>query len=396
VRVVSVQKIATVALLCALAFSVALPASPALAASIKTRTIAQAVAQDQLLRTQADLEAKVANYISICRELERTRTDVSEVTTRLADATSTLQEARSSLASRAVEMYRTPPVGLLEAFFTATSIQGLLQRLDYLAIVTERDAYRLKEARLAATEEAWLQQSLTLRVAQLEKLQAQADAEQIKLVAEVKVEEARAAAAGTSYSPVADTGASGPLPTGGDPSGKFVKETVVSEANFRNPTSMSAAQIQAFLDSQPGALKNTRVKNHYGVTKSAAEIIADASTEFNVSPKIILATLQKEQSLLSTKNPSQRQFNGAMGAGMPDSGSVAGNMQGLGNQIWWGAQKLDKNAKDWHSGIFEPVDGTKVYASNPGTFAQYRYTPHFSGVMSFWTIYWRYFGNPLG
>jgi hypothetical protein len=158
---------------------------------------------------------------------------------------------------------------------------------------------------------------------------------------------------------------------------------------------MSAADIQAFLDTQPGALKSYRGPDHNGVTKSAAEIIADASVLFNVSPKVILATLQKEQSLLSTKSPKQSQYNGAMGAGMPDSGSVASNMQGFGNQIYWGAQKLNKNALDWHQGAYEPVDGTDVYPTNEGTFAQYRYTPHFSGVVSFWTLYWRYFGDPL-
>jgi hypothetical protein len=277
----------------------------------------------------------------------------------------------------------------------ATSIQSLLNRVNYLAIVTERDAYRLKEARLAATEEAWLKQSLTLRVAELEKLQVKADAEQLKIVAEVNAQQAKAAAVGTSYMPVADTGSTGALPSGSDPSGKFVKENVISNANFRAPNSMSAAQIQAFLDSQPGALKNYRGKDHNGVTKSAAEMIADASVAFNVSPKVLLATLQKEQSLLSTKNPKQSQYNGAMGAGMPDSKRNDLSMQGFGNQIWWGAQKQDKNAKLWHPGVFEPVDGTNVYSANEGTHAQYRYTPHFGGVMSFWTIYWRYFGDPV-
>ena len=390
-----VQRVVTAALGCAVVLCLAGPIASAVAAPIKTRTVGQAVAQNQLLQMQNDLAVKVANYIAISRELERTQLDVSEVTTELANATATLTEARSALASRAVEMYRTPPMGLIESLFIATSIQSLLQRMDYLAIVTERDAYRLKEARLAATEEAWLAQSLTLRVAQLEKLQAQADAEHNKIVAEVAAQEARAAALGTSYSPVADTGSTGSPPVGASPSGTFVKESVISEANFRNPTSLSAAQIQAFLDAQPGALKNYRGRDHAGVAKSAAEMIAEASTAFDVSPKVILATLQKEQSLLSTKNPAQSQYNGAMGAGMPDSKQNVGSMQGFGNQIWWGAQKQDKNAKLWHPGVFEPVDGTNVYSANPGTHAQYRYTPHFSGVMSFWMIYWRYFGNPL-
>ena len=74
---------------------------------------------------------------------------------------------------------------------------------------------------------------------------------------------------------------------------------------------------------------------------------------------------------------------------------IRDRMQGFGNQVWWGAQKQNKNALDWHQGAFEPVDGTNIYPTNEGTFAQYRYTPHTSGVMSFWMIYWRYFRDPL-
>ena len=60
------------------------------------------------------------------------------------------------------------------------------------------------------------------------------------------------------------------------------------------------------------------------------------------------------------------------------------------------AQKFDKNARDWTTGKTEPVDGNNQVCDNEGTVAQYRYTPHYGGVMSFWTIYWRYFGDPLG
>ena len=84
-----------------------------------------------------------------------------------------------------------------------------------------------------------------------------------------------------------------------------------------------------------------------------------------------------------------------MGAGMPDSGNNVSTMQGFGNQVYWGAQKFDKNARDWRSGMSYVDGGINQPCDNEGTFAQWRYTPHTSGVLSFWTIFWRYFGDPL-
>ena len=33
--------------------------------------------------------------------------------------------------------------------------------------------------------------------------------------------------------------------------------------------------------------------------------------------------------------------------------------------------------------------------TNSATYSLYKYTPHFRGTMSFWMLYWRYFGDPL-
>ena len=349
-----------------------------------------------LTPAQASLQEKLAEYEANARELQRTREDVAQTQTEIADASNSLDAARSALASRVVEMYRTPQAGIVEMLFTASSIQDLFFRMSFLARMADNDAYTLKKVRLAQTEESWLEQGQQLRVAQLEKQQAVLDQEQKEIVAEVTANPSVLTALPVAAPASADTPASsGSVPAGSSPKGSFSRETVISEAKFRAPHSMSAADIQAFLATQPGALKNYCGPDHTGVTKTAAQMIADASVNFNVSPKVILATLQKEQSLLSTKNPSQSQFNGAMGAGMPDSGNNVSSMQGFGNQIWWGAQKQNKNALDWHQGAYENVDGTNVYPTNEGTFAQYRYTPHFGGVTSFWLIYWRYFGDPL-
>ncbi len=373
----------------AVAACVLMPAPLAIAAPAAVTLPAQTPAQ-------AALSEKLAEYASLARDLDRTREDYAQSTAEYNEAANSLEAARSALASRAVEIYRTPPAGLIEMLFTVSSVQDLYIRMSFLARAAENDAYTLRRVRLAKTEEAWLKASLGLRVVELEKLQAQLDAQQKLIVAQIAASPADfAPVPASAAAPVDPSASSGAVPTGSSPQGSFTRETVISQAKFRAPQAMTAADIQAFLDQQAGALKSYRGPDHNGVTKTAAEMIAEASVNFNVSPKVILATLQKEQSLLSTKNPSQSQYSGAMGAGMPDSKKNDLSMQGFGNQIWWGAQKQNKNALDWHQGVYEPVDGTNVYPTNEGTFAQYRYTPHFSGVTSFWMIYWRYFGDPL-
>ena len=114
-------------------------------------------------------------------------------------------------------------------------------------------------------------------------------------------------------------------------------------------------------------------------------MISQECIRFNINPKVMLATLQKEQSLLSAKHPTQRQLDWALGAGKADSFTTS-SMKGFGNQIYWGAQKFNKNARDWRPGATESVGGKPQVCDNEGTFAQYRYTPHYDGVISFWTI----------
>jgi len=364
-------------------------------AATKTVTLTPAQ-QAQIAAMQADFGTKVADYVAVTRELHRTEDDVAQVTSQIASGQAQLAAAQSAVASRAVELYRAPRVSLFEAILTAQSISDLFMKMNYLAIITSRDAHLVTDLRLAQTEEAWLQESLQLRVAQLQKTQVIADKQQAQLLKDLAAQQARAVAMQSTFVPGADSSQVTTTPTGSVPHDTFDRSNVVSETNFRNGSAMTAADIQAFLDKQPTALKSYKGSDHTGQVKTAAQMISDASIKFNINPKIILATLQKEQSLLTAKNPKQSQYNGAMGAGMPDSGNNVGSMQGFGNQVYWGAQKFDKNARDWTTGKTEPVDGNNQVCDNEGTFAQYRYTPHYGGVMSFWTIYWRYFGDPLG
>lgn len=382
----------------------AIPAVPAPGSSTSVDAVKaqESAARTELDQRRADLSAKVAEYMALGRQLERTRAEVSEVATQIAEGDIAMIRARGALASRAVQLYRSDRSGLIEILFDSRSLQDFFVRARYLSIITQRDARLLSDYRLSQTENMWLQQSLADKEAQLVKLQAQADVQSKRIESDIAAAQARSTALGAdvarlmveSATPVSAVGGASSPSVGGKPSSQYQPDTVVSEANFRASGSMTAADIQAFLDRQSGTLGKYRGPDHAGVVKSAAEMIAEASVKWGISPKVMLATLQKEQSLITRKTVTQESMDWAMGCGKADS-FTSYQYQGFGKQIWFGAYKFKQNADLWKPGATQKIDGSTVRPTNPGTHAQYRYTPHFPGVMSFWMIYWRYFGDPL-
>jgi hypothetical protein len=146
----------------------------------------------------------------------------------------------------------------------------------------------------------------------------------------------------------------------------FNANTLVSDGVFVNKDAMSVAQIQSFLVAKNSILATTPSSmlgpNANG--RNAAQIIWDAgrasisdygsasrpSNPFTVSlsPQVILATLQKEQSLVTGSftmgsGAHQTALNGAMGMDCPDQGGCS-NMNsafaGFANQVTYGAAAL--------------------------------------------------------
>jgi hypothetical protein len=95
-----------------------------------------------------------------------------------------------------------------------------------------------------------------------------------------------------------------------------------------------------FLAAQPGILATYQTPDHRGVKRSAAAIIYLAAKAWQVSPRVILATLQKEQGLLSASSPSTNALEWAMGCGCPDSGGRDTAYEGFAKQVWYGAESL--------------------------------------------------------
>lgn len=204
---------------------------------------------------------------------------------------------------------------------------------------------------------------------------------------------------------------------------------LIDDAIFLDAKSMNANQIQSFLNSKSGVLKSRSfkldcdadgiggtAKQLYlqagapcGSTISAARIIYYTAQVYGVSPKVIIATLQKEQSLITDSNPSARAINQAMGYACPTSGvcdSSSSFFWQIDNGTWvmrFHYERARKNNTWWYNSsswtcgtaktnyyspnlyprqdvkFYDPyskVNYVTVYIKNAATSAFYCYTPH--------------------
>lgn len=197
---------------------------------------------------------------------------------------------------------------------------------------------------------------------------------------------------------------------------------VISDFNWRNSASMSQSEIQTFLVSKNSVLANYACEEggpnglHSTVVKPASQIIAEAAQYWNINPKLILATLEKEQSLI-TQAWHEGTYNGpypmppgtthgtgyhlinAMGVGCyPGSTDTH---PGFGDQVWTGTQKLGQTtgAYAWTPGKVKTVWSyvhsayIDIVPVNQPTWNFYTYTPYYPQY-SIWRIYNQWFGDP--
>lgn len=204
---------------------------------------------------------------------------------------------------------------------------------------------------------------------------------------------------------------------------------VISYETWRGSSAMSTADIQAFLDTLSGPLKSytcvDTITAPKAVRRTAASIIWRCAQSWNLNPRVILATLQKEQSLLTVSNSDNAaRLVKAMGCGVygdaNHDGKTDNRFPGFVNQIWNGARVLStyEVTYGWYVGkpkavtAYKTVDATKtvdgvtvsyhkdvsytkyIVPKNACTFALYTYTPYYPQI-NFWNIYVRYFGDPL-
>lgn len=204
---------------------------------------------------------------------------------------------------------------------------------------------------------------------------------------------------------------------------------LIDNSIFLDAKSMNASQIQSFLNGMSGKLKSksfkmdcdaagigSKTKQLYqaagapcGSTIPASQIIYYASQIYGVNPKVILATLQKEQSLITNPSAADWEFNQAMGYNCPTSGSCNDESgffwqidngtwvlrfhyeRANGNNTWWttstgwtcGSSKPSYYTPNLYPGqnvkFIDPYSGIHyktVFIQNAATSAFYCYTPH--------------------
>jgi hypothetical protein len=173
---------------------------------------------------------------------------------------------------------------------------------------------------------------------------------------------------------------------------------IIDDSVFFNSSSMSVSDIQAFLDTKVPTCdtngQQTLYDSAYGDTvtravyssrrgvstpftclkdfrtdtsniapesgicggytgaanESAATIIYRVAQSCGISPKVLLVTLQKEQSLVTDDWPWPAQYEKAMGAFCPDTAPCDSGFGGFFKQVYYGANRF------------------KVYGANPGSF----------------------------
>ena len=200
-----------------------------------------------------------------------------------------------------------------------------------------------------------------------------------------------------SFSPSAQHAAS--LAPGALGGAVFAADNLITDVNFAAVDSLDESAVQTFLATQSGVLGTYQTADHTGVKRSAAAIVVQAARAWAVSPKVVLATLQKEQGLLSAIKPSASALAWAMGCGRPDAGARNAAYEGFGNQVWYGAESLSNDGQGWHAGIAKTCGDGTVQPADQASYALYTYTPWIGlaggGNKLFWTLYQQYFGDPL-
>ena len=119
----------------------------------------------------------------------------------------------------------------------------------------------------------------------------------------------------------------------GTASAAFNANRLIDDGIFNNVSSMSAAQIDTFLNARNSCISTNSGFSapdptgyspsggyQYGGNVSAGTIIAHAAQAYELNPQVLITTLQKEQSLITSTTCSTNTIAKAVGYACPDSG----------------------------------------------------------------------------
>jgi len=173
-------------LLCALAIITSLPSHaigvpPATTPEIQAKQAEVAAAQAQLDELQAQLELRSEEYAVATEDLEATRGEITATQAELDIADKNLKAGVDQLQGRAVGIYRTGNVGIIEVLLGTSSFQDFLTRMDLLARVSRGDAALVASVKEAREKVRQTKEALTRREADQVVLRQRAETARIEV-----------------------------------------------------------------------------------------------------------------------------------------------------------------------------------------------------------------------
>lgn len=198
----------------------------------------------------------------------------------------------------------------------------------------------------------------------------------------------------------------------------FKAGRIIDDSIFTNKSSMSAASIQAFLNSKvPVCDTNGEKPSEFGGGtraqwaasrgysppftclkdfseggRSAAQIIYDTAQTYSINPQVFIVLLQKEQGLIldDWPIPGSSQYRTATGYACPDTAPCDAQYYGLTKQLDWSGKMFRailNNSPTWYTPYllgenyiqYNPnaaCGGSVVNIENRSTQALYNYTPY--------------------
>jgi hypothetical protein len=180
--------------------------------------------------------------------------------------------------------------------------------------------------------------------------------------------------------------------------GASYNNQIISDTEFRAKDTMTEAQIQQFLIDKGSTLANYTIPTNGSVLTmigwnwtveakgwSAAKVIYMSAQWYEINPQVLLATLQKESSLVTSGTLVN--LGSAMGYGCPETDGCSTYYAGFAMQMDGAAYQFYYNMKysdlkdssrvyQYYAGNTTIIDGKNTYISNSATASLYRYTPH--------------------
>src|SRR3989338_2500709 len=182
----------------------------------------------------------------------------------------------------------------------------------------------------------------------------------------------------------------------------FNANYLISDEELQNWQSLGRSEILSFLRDKDGYIAELKTADKDGVSKRVSDIIYNAGKEHKINPKYLLVKLQKEQSLVTDADPTQKQLDWATGYGVCDNCSMDDpsiqKHKGFGIQVDSAAAIMrwyydHVNREPWIKQAFQTylIDGQSVQPANLATAFLYTYTPHIHGNQNFWNLWQRWF-----